>query len=239
MPREPVNTVEDGRLRVVELKQRKTVLQRICAEAYQLANVVGAPARVLDNLAAAEAGEPMPHPTFLPVSARDCGSSRNLEPGHSPVFRREGADGFRLKQVSNDYQISSAMCEAVRRQVGLGRGFPAFWGLVLMYGVLGSARWLLAKAWRRWNRGRGVHGGMRDVEQRVDDLEQVCAEAYILAGAVDAPERVLDNLWAAAAGEPIPHATFLPVLPADCGGDGSDGRRRLCGAGTVAKDVGR
>ena len=43
-----------------------------------------------------------------------------------------------------------------------------------------------------------------------------CAEAYQLAGAVGAPEKVLDNLAAAAQGVPIPHATFLPVSAADC-----------------------
>ena len=54
------------------------------------------------------------------------------------------------------------------------------------------------------------------LEQRVAVLQQVCAEAYQLAGAVGAPEKALDNLAAAANGEPIPHATFLPVSAADC-----------------------
>ena len=57
---------------------------------------------------------------------------------------------------------------------------------------------------------------IRDLELRVSVLEEVCAEAYQLAGAVGAPERALDNLAAAAGGEPIPHATFLPVSAADC-----------------------
>ncbi|MCY4076122.1 MAG: hypothetical protein OXH04_11915 [Acidobacteria bacterium] len=57
---------------------------------------------------------------------------------------------------------------------------------------------------------------VRDLEQRISVLEQVCAEAYQLAGAVGAPEKVLDNLAAAAEGKPIPHATFLPVSAADC-----------------------
>ena len=57
---------------------------------------------------------------------------------------------------------------------------------------------------------------IRDLEQRVSVLEQVCAEAYQLAGAVGAPEKALDNLAAAAGGEPIPHATFLPVSASDC-----------------------
>ena len=57
---------------------------------------------------------------------------------------------------------------------------------------------------------------IRDLERRIAVLEQVCAEAYQLAGAVGAPERALDNLAAAADGKPIPHATFLPVSAADC-----------------------
>ncbi len=57
---------------------------------------------------------------------------------------------------------------------------------------------------------------IRDLEQRISVLEQVCAEAYQLAGAVGAPEKALDNLAAAAGGEPIPHATFLPVSATDC-----------------------
>ena len=57
---------------------------------------------------------------------------------------------------------------------------------------------------------------IRDLEQRISVLEQVCAEAYQLAGAVGAPEKALDNLAAAAGGKPIPYATFLPVSAADC-----------------------
>ena len=54
------------------------------------------------------------------------------------------------------------------------------------------------------------------LEQRIAVLQQVCAEAYQLAGAVGAPVKALDNLSAAASGRPIPHATFLPVSAADC-----------------------
>ena len=54
------------------------------------------------------------------------------------------------------------------------------------------------------------------LEERIAVLEQVCAEAYQLAGAVGAPERALDNLAAASEGGPIPHATFLPITAADC-----------------------
>ena len=56
---------------------------------------------------------------------------------------------------------------------------------------------------------------IRNLEERISVLEQVCAEAYQLAGAVGAPERVLDNLAAAAEGKPIPHQSFLPVSAAD------------------------
>jgi hypothetical protein len=37
-----------------------------------LAGVVGAPVRVLDNLAAAAAGDPLPRKSFLPISADEC-----------------------------------------------------------------------------------------------------------------------------------------------------------------------
>ena len=57
---------------------------------------------------------------------------------------------------------------------------------------------------------------IRKLEERISVLEQVCGKAYQLAGAVGAPEKALDNLAAAAEGEPIPHATFLPVSAADC-----------------------
>ena len=57
---------------------------------------------------------------------------------------------------------------------------------------------------------------IRRLEARIAVLEEVCGEAYQLAGAAGAPEKALDNLAAAAEGEPIPHATFLPVSAADC-----------------------
>jgi hypothetical protein len=51
---------------------------------------------------------------------------------------------------------------------------------------------------------------------RVELLETVCADAYQFAGAVGAPERVLDNLSASAEGQPLPHASFLPVSAEEC-----------------------
>ena len=42
------------------------------------------------------------------------------------------------------------------------------------------------------------------------DLRMLCAEMYQVAGVLGAPEQVLDNLSAAAAGKPLPHKTLLP-----------------------------
>jgi hypothetical protein len=41
-----------------------------------LAGVVGAPVCVLDNLAAAADGLPIPHASFLPITADDCEAVR-------------------------------------------------------------------------------------------------------------------------------------------------------------------
>ncbi len=53
------------------------------------------------------------------------------------------------------------------------------------------------------------------MRREVDRLRRVCVEAYHLAAVVGAPTRVLDNLWAAAEGKPIPHETFLPIALAE------------------------
>jgi hypothetical protein len=45
----------------------------------------------------------------------------------------------------------------------------------------------------------------------IETLQGVCAEAYQLAGQVNASEKALDNLSAAANGLPLPHESFLPV----------------------------
>lgn len=58
-----------------------------------------------------------------------------------------------------------------------------------------------------------------ELERQRDEnarLRSVCAEAYQFAGEVGAPERVLDNLAAAADGRPLPHASFLPVTFSEC-----------------------
>lgn len=54
-----------------------------------------------------------------------------------------------------------------------------------------------------------------EAEAERDQLRAVCAEAYQLAGMLDAPVEALDNLIAAANGEPLPHETFLPVAVPD------------------------
>jgi hypothetical protein len=56
----------------------------------------------------------------------------------------------------------------------------------------------------------------RALVAEVEGLQRVCAEAYQFAGAVGAPVRVLDQLWAAAEGRPLPHESILPVSAADC-----------------------
>jgi hypothetical protein len=48
----------------------------------------------------------------------------------------------------------------------------------------------------------------------IDRLRTLCAEVYQVAGALDAEAPVLDNLWAAANGDPLPHASLLPYVKA-------------------------
>ena len=67
-----MNAERERDRRVRDLEQRISVLEHVCAEAYQLAGAVGAPEKALDNLAAAAEGKPIPHATFLPVSVADC-----------------------------------------------------------------------------------------------------------------------------------------------------------------------
>jgi hypothetical protein len=55
------------------------------------------------------------------------------------------------------------------------------------------------------------------VDEEIERLRNVCAQAYQLAGCVGAPERVLDILSAAADGRPLPHGgEFLPITAEDC-----------------------
>ena len=89
-----MNVVQDRDTRIRNLEQRISILEEVCGEAYQLAGAVGAPEKALDNLAAAAGGQPIPHPTFLPVSAADCDElarqtrpapPRGVRPPHSSV----------------------------------------------------------------------------------------------------------------------------------------------------------
>lgn len=57
--------------------------------------------------------------------------------------------------------------------------------------------------------------GRASVLAEINKLRRVCAEAYQLAGAFGASEEALDNLSAAANGNPLPHETFLPVFASD------------------------
>jgi hypothetical protein len=51
----------------------------------------------------------------------------------------------------------------------------------------------------------------KHLEARIAALEELCAQVYQAAGTVGAPTRVLDNLWAAAQGQPLPHRQLLPI----------------------------
>ncbi len=53
-------------------------------------------------------------------------------------------------------------------------------------------------------------GALEAAVQELTHLRQLCAEVYQVAGALGAAPRVLDNLWAAADGKPLPHASLLP-----------------------------
>jgi len=46
----------------------------------------------------------------------------------------------------------------------------------------------------------------------IEQLRTLCAEVYQVAGTLGADVRVLDNLWAAADGKPLPHASLLPYV---------------------------
>lgn len=58
---------------VAQLRARVEALEDVCAEAYQFAGEVGAPARVLDRLWAAAQGQTIPVASMLPVTAEEVG----------------------------------------------------------------------------------------------------------------------------------------------------------------------
>ena len=55
-----------------------------------------------------------------------------------------------------------------------------------------------------------------DLQKRIQELEQLCAEMLQVAGALGAPVRVLDQLHAAADGQHLPHDTVLPFDASEC-----------------------
>lgn len=46
----------------------------------------------------------------------------------------------------------------------------------------------------------------------IERLRELCSEVYVVCGALDANETVLDNLYAGAKGEPLPNGTLLPYF---------------------------
>ena len=48
------------------------------------------------------------------------------------------------------------------------------------------------------------------LQQRVKELEYLCAELYQVAGEIGAPVRILDALDAAQSGRPLPKVEILP-----------------------------
>ena len=74
---------------------------------------------------------------------------------------------------------------------------------------------------------RQMRARMERLEKENGELRSVCAEAYQLAGAYDAPIEALDNLSASANGDPLPHETFLPVAPHSAGLSESSDADRL------------
>jgi hypothetical protein len=50
---------------------------------------------------------------------------------------------------------------------------------------------------------------------RMQQLESLCGELYQVLGTAGAPESVLDKVYAAAAGQPIPDVDLLPIRELD------------------------
>lgn len=70
----------------------RVMLRRVCAEAYQLAGVVGAPEAALDNLSDAAHGAPLRHETFLPVLDTDCSVIADLRERLAKVIQNAEED---------------------------------------------------------------------------------------------------------------------------------------------------
>ena len=78
----------------------------------------------------------------------------------------------------------------------------------------------------------------------IDNLEEVVAEAYQFAGAVGAPVRFLDLLWAAASGKIVSVDGVAPVLAEECEEIQTlrrqlEGVRRIVAVGPAAAELGR
>jgi hypothetical protein len=56
-----------------------------------------------------------------------------------------------------------------------------------------------------------------DAVARIEALEALCGELYQVLGNAGASEQVLDKVWAAANGDPIPDVKLLPSKPMDFG----------------------
>jgi hypothetical protein len=68
-------TGAEAQAEIGRLTARVEELQNLCAAMYQFAGEVGAPERVLDVLAAAQNGDPLPEEAIdaiLPITAAEC-----------------------------------------------------------------------------------------------------------------------------------------------------------------------
>jgi hypothetical protein len=91
-----------------QLRTRLAALEGVCAEAYQLAGAVGAPAHVLDQLHAAADGKPLPHAAFMPITPEDCAEIADVrallqqvcDPLAPRVYETVGRRGGRRRTTS-------------------------------------------------------------------------------------------------------------------------------------------
>jgi hypothetical protein len=79
---------------------------------------------------------------------------------------------------------------------------------------------------------------------RIENLEEVCAEAHQFAGAMGAPVRLLDLFWHAAQGRTVTLEGFAPVRTSECEEITTlqqqlDVVRRVVAVGPAAAELGR
>ena len=48
------------------------------------------------------------------------------------------------------------------------------------------------------------------LEKRIEELEVLCSDLYVAGAELDLPEKILDQLYAASAGENLPYRSILP-----------------------------